>query len=273
MTKKHHYLPRHYLRGFALPEEPERIWVLDKDDDRSYVTSVENAAAENYYYALPDDDGGQDTDSVEIFLANKIEGPAIEAIEKIREQAQFDKQDKMALVPYLALMHSRVPRYRERVQNALPEVMAKQRERWREFLEEAKKDGRISSDEAATFMALIRQAHNGIETDIPQEFMVPKLYDTVALAIWNMHWVFLVRNRAPYFITSDNPFVFTEGKGLKPPDGQIIFPISKHVVLWALWEARRDRFYQDANEALVAEVDGYILGNATRFVYSSTQPN
>jgi hypothetical protein len=80
-----------------------------------------------------------------------------------------------------------------------------------------------------------------------------------------MNWTFLIRETPPYFLTSDNPFIFTERRGLGDEKAEIIFPVSKNVMLWATWKIR-DQFLPLAENA-IQDVNGFIAGNATRFVF------
>lgn len=48
MVKNQHYVPRFYLRQFE--NEKAQCWAFHKDTGKTFVTSVENIACENYFY-------------------------------------------------------------------------------------------------------------------------------------------------------------------------------------------------------------------------------
>jgi hypothetical protein len=80
----------------------------------------------------------------------------------------------------------------------------------------------------------------------------------------NMGWSFLVRQTPPYFLTSDNPFIFTERRGLGNEKAEIIFPVSRSVMLWATWKAKNKFIPLTEN---ITQVNRFIARNSTRFVF------
>ncbi|MDY6228037.1 MAG: DUF4238 domain-containing protein [Clostridium sp.] len=69
-TKKEHYVPRFYLRRFALTEasnsandKKSKFIVYDKENKKSYLSSVYDCACENYFYDL---DNPKDKDNKKI---------------------------------------------------------------------------------------------------------------------------------------------------------------------------------------------------------------
>lgn len=46
-SKKHHFVPQAQLRNFAADTERRFLFVLDKQTDRSFRTSILNAGSEN----------------------------------------------------------------------------------------------------------------------------------------------------------------------------------------------------------------------------------
>ena len=105
-----------------------------------------------------------------------------------------------------------------------------------------------------------------MESNPPKQLLLPYV-GNVKDHLAKMNWSFLCRETPPFFLTSDNPFVFTERHGLKSPDGQVIFPVSSKILLWLTWQASSEVQYEAASENGVNELNRHIAGNATRFLF------
>ncbi|MCI0578864.1 MAG: DUF4238 domain-containing protein [Chloroflexi bacterium] len=255
---RHHYIPQHYLRGFATPENEDQIWVFDRAGKKFYRTNVRNVAQENYYYY---------SNTIESLLANEVEGPAISVINKVRNVEPLTYKEKILMCKYIMYMYTRVPRYRERVKAILPKVVEEQLDEWKKELEQAQSQGHIPEENTDQILNFIQTVHQQIVANPPKDYLLPRRVGVISFALQHMTWTFLTRSKSPYFLTSDNPFVYTERKGIRPPDGEIIFPISKNVLLWARWQGSNDLTYMPAKDSLTMEINGYIGGNATRLVF------
>ena len=121
----YHYIPRHYLRGFFAPGS-ELVWVYQKGKPRPFQTGLVNVAQEIGYYSA----------EIEQYLANEIEGPAQSVIDKIRQRQLPDRNERIALVRYMAAMLNRVPESKERLQSYAPQVASDVRTRLFQQLDE-----------------------------------------------------------------------------------------------------------------------------------------
>jgi hypothetical protein len=264
MSKSNHYIPQYYLKGFSIAEDPSKVWVYKRGTKRAFCASTSNIAHENYFYALTDASGVTDTDSIEQFLANKVEGPANQVIDKLKMIQPIRLNEKQQLARYITYMYSRVPRYRERIKDNLPRVISERLsklQKWSELV----KDGKVASDPATD--DIIRRIERVLKSSpdkLEQFISLPQFYGTIYNVLMNMGWSFLVRQEPPYFLTSDNPFIFTERRGLGNEKAEIIFPIAKNVMLWATWKDRNKFIPLNEN---INEVNKIIANNATRFVF------
>lgn len=84
--KKHHYLPKHYLKGFAEAPIFDKIWVYEKGKQKTFCTNLLNAGMENHYYTDITPEGVKDTNTCENWLAEEIESPAVPVIDKIQKK-------------------------------------------------------------------------------------------------------------------------------------------------------------------------------------------
>jgi hypothetical protein len=267
MSKSHHYVPQYYLKGFSTSNDSSKIWAFERHTKKRFCTSVANIAHENYFYAFRNENGVNDTDSVEQFLANRIEGPANLVINKLRRHETINREEKQQLALYVTLMYSRVPRYRERVKDNLPQVMSEQLSLLKAQLQSAKKQQLISEPFAESIFQAVENEFEFAKREPPTPFLLPKFYQVIFEVLINMQWTFLVRQESPYFLTSDNPFVFTERRGLGDEKAEIIFPVSKDVMLWATWKTGTDCHFHPIEENVVQFANEFIAGNATRFVF------
>ena len=81
--KRHHFIPRMYLKGFC--DQQGMIWTYHKNDlGKVHKQKPENTAVVKNFYAIHHSDGYIDTNTYEDALADIVETPAIEALEKIR---------------------------------------------------------------------------------------------------------------------------------------------------------------------------------------------
>jgi len=83
--KKHHFVPKSYLKGFVIEGQKSLIWEYDKKYVRisKNPKSIRKICCRDYYYEQTNDDG-QKTQILEDGLG-KIESKAIEIINNIYE--------------------------------------------------------------------------------------------------------------------------------------------------------------------------------------------
>jgi len=262
-SKKHHYIPQYYLKGFSTSGDSSKVWAFDRRSKKAFCASTLNIGHENYFYASKDIHGEIDTDSVETFLANSVEGPANPIIDKVRNIQPINKQEKSVLAKYMAYMLSRVPRYRERIKEKIPQ-----------FLEELKarteieiKKSNISQDSQNRILQTIERELSAALPNLPDGLKHPILHEDIFEILNDMNWLLLSRENSPYFLTCDNPFLFTERRGLLDSEAEIIFPISKSVALLATRNHNKDIDYMPVEESFVQQVNKYVALNATRYVY------
>lgn len=108
LSKKHHYLPRHYLKGFT--NNKNGFYIYDKQEDKIFYTSPDAAFFENHLntVSLP---GGDSSDFLEE-LYKDIENECWNSLDRIREsnnKIPINLLDKMNLFLFLLFLHWRLP--------------------------------------------------------------------------------------------------------------------------------------------------------------------
>lgn len=107
-SKKHHYLPRHYLRGFTNSENG--FFVYDKHSKKIFLTSPDSAFFENDLNTTELLDGTQSD-----FLENQyaeIENKTYGSLDNIRSSKYsepINHFDKLNLFSFLLFLHWRLP--------------------------------------------------------------------------------------------------------------------------------------------------------------------
>jgi len=107
-SKKHHYLPRHYLKGFTNSEGG--FFVYDKHTGKIFPTSPDSAFFENNLNTTESPDGNQ-SDSLE-GLYTRIENQCWDSLDRIRGSdysTPIEYWDKMNLFFFLLFLHWRLP--------------------------------------------------------------------------------------------------------------------------------------------------------------------
>lgn len=123
-SKKHHYVPQFYLKGFT--DDSGMFFIYDKELDKIWRTNPLNSFAENHRNTggIPTDDGEQPSDMAEQFLAS-IDGDAAKVIDLFRKynpDYHIDQSSLLHLQIFIATLFWRSPvndEFRERLMHSL----------------------------------------------------------------------------------------------------------------------------------------------------------
>jgi len=253
------------LQGFASVDGKKRpiLWAFEKPRGNVFSTQPANLAVENGFY--PDD--------VETYLADVIENPSNRILEHIRDLHRFEEADKVEFSRYITAMIRRVPRHRERLYNeVLPDALGKTFESWRELIQSEHSAGHLSGDTLALRMRELDELERRWKLEPPDELKPentpPNVSPEVVELLSSMHWTFVTSEGPSFFLTSDNPVFFTEGRGMGKPDSELSFPLSTHVALWIKRiPVASDCAFCRAKQFLVREMNKRTIVCATRFLY------
>jgi hypothetical protein len=96
---------------------------------------------------------------------------------------------------------------------------------------------------------------------------VPSASDSAAVyALSLMTWRFVVCKDKEFFLTSDDPVFILSG--IKNPESEVSFPISKSIALWATWRQDLEEGFFEATRQVVKEINRRTISNALNFVYT-----
>jgi hypothetical protein len=111
-SRRQHYLPQHYLRGFTSGLGDDCIWQYEKQAAKGPIcVQVKDVGVQGYFYSYVKTDGTRDVDSFEKSLSLEVEGPAHEVLNRIRRREMIRISEKEILAVYIDYMHRRVPRH------------------------------------------------------------------------------------------------------------------------------------------------------------------
>lgn len=219
----HHYLPQHYLRGFA---RGKSIWAHDLQEHRSFRTQIKAVANETALY----------TEDLEAHLANSVEGPAQSSIDKLRSLEELSSKEREVVARYVIALWKRVPTARKRVAAMVPGVADTIKTEIQQALAKAAEEdpdlanlARSRRDEVESIISRYKQHppdhfwHHSVGTEA-----TPRMI----LALLEMSWTVLV-SQSERFITSDNPVFFFASEGIGSPHSELSVPLSSGVALWA----------------------------------------
>lgn len=105
---KHHYLPRHYLKGFINGEGA--FYVYDKTKDKIFRTYPNTSFFENHLNTIPLPAGGSSAFLEDIYTSvENMSWPALDRIRSSTRETNIELLDKMNLFYFLSFMYWRLP--------------------------------------------------------------------------------------------------------------------------------------------------------------------
>lgn len=273
--RRHHYVPRVYLKQFC--DEMGRIHVYRKDDPKRQIhLAPDNTAFHDHYYSQPLPDGGRDQDSLEE-LFSTIESKWPNVVRKLAAREALE-DDIASLFTFIALQRARVPAARD-VMESLDAATV---------LMTAK-----ALDAAGHFPPKPRGLENiwdHIQIAIDPQRSLESLVASVEAATTVLHMLgfAVVYNRTELpFLTSDNPVIWFDPT--LPPDqlrpygirrgGPVMFhfPVTPHIMIYGE-STFRDRFLhtglltQELKDAsVIHEINRTICRFAYQAVFANTR--
>ena len=297
-----HYIPQEYLRHFANPVDPDKIWMYDKSSGEIKLLPIKVVAQESSFYT-PEDERA---------LNETIEGPAQFAIDELRLGKEIDDKSRTAVSKYIVQMIFRVPAMRIRLNKDAHQLlpsMVRVAKQHAESVARARGIISIRSDYAANSMASpppVRHSGEGRNPESPisentaalheigisseevfdqsgkwenqhkegppslkddavrKQFAPQLLVDTVN----SMTWRVISAPRSESFLTGDNPVFTLKETRLGRPHGEFSIPLSSRVALHGSWNGEGKGLYPvDGSTSLVREINRRSVANAERFVF------
>jgi hypothetical protein len=256
----HHYLPQYYLKGFTETDD-NILWAYEKGSGNNFSTQIINLAKINKLYS----------EETEQYLANEIEGPANEVLDKIRNRHLISKADKEYFAKYMAVMWKRVPRAKEDFNKMAPgildEIGSELKDSLKSIGERRPEKIKLIEERQKEINEILEKYVSAPPEDIWWYSIRPERTPIIVEIMKKMTWSFWECDQTFTFLTCDNPLFYFTGMGVGKKDSEISFPISNHVVLWATWKTNFPNDFIKASSQIVKEMNRRTVHNASRFVY------
>ena len=285
-AKRQHHVSQCYLKGFAASRDKPKLFVADWHEKRYFTTAPANVAAQKDFHTVEVE--GQTSDAVEKSFSDfeTVLDPALRRIAAARSIA--DKKDRALLLELVAILAVKNPRSRKtygdlhsQLAKMIMDIATSTPERWAAQVRRAKKDGSILPDADVDYDRMrdfVERGEFKIETPVMEHLRVElptieKLRPLVSARKWIL---FRAPPGSTGFITSDHPVCLMWSdpaeRGKLPPPGfgltktQVLFPVTRELAMLGAFEAQDQEL--DADDLLVAQINGSIFLHATRQVYA-----
>lgn len=295
---RHHYLSRFYLEGFANNEG--RVLMYKKEDPSNpSCAQPSNIAFENGLYHLEDNDQSNDINVVEDFLADGIEGPAVNAFKKLRNKQFPTNEEREKLSQFFGALMVRTPGYINHLKEQytkefqlILEISARDKDQFHQSLKSTGIDYDENEIEAERQSILAGNIQAVINKDYLLTAML-HLGSVLATHINNMRWALIETNDDYPFITSDNiinlfhPELSTTNFlkiGLGTSNAMLFIPVSKKSSLLMInntqfindqvFSIDVDRYDSSGNKVnikeLIKALNKTVFIKAYKFIFSSS---
>ncbi|MFC1916250.1 DUF4238 domain-containing protein [Chloroflexota bacterium] len=188
-VKLEHYVPKLYLRNFAITDKKDHIYCFDKYTGKSFVTNIKNIASEVYFY---------ETDKVD----NKIEyifGRFESHLKPIYDKLIFEQDincltfdEKKWIATFVALQALRTKQYQEMVR------------KWYEKIAGYAKGVRVSYDLEQYLQSELLKSKT--EEDLKALHVGHfDMIENTAISLIRMIWTLVINDTDMSYWTSDHP--------------------------------------------------------------------
>jgi hypothetical protein len=225
--KRHHYVPKAYLRSFC--DDTGKLLVYRKDEpSRAIALSAENAALQKYYYSQPTPEGGTDHNTLEDFFS-KIEEKWPVIVDRLHRRQ--DVNDSLEdIFQFMALQRVRVPACRDIAERMLSEATKAEVR----VLDAAGPPKPAGFEDILDHIEVAIDPHQSIHAMAHMVRGVGQVFDQMGFAA-------LHNTTGMPFLTSDNPVVWFDPSvpdtELQPyvlkPGGPVmlLFPVSPSLII------------------------------------------
>lgn len=145
--KKQHYVPQFLLRNFSKGRKSKaKVWVLDKQNGRTYQSSVRNVGHENFFYEYHGEAGDLELEG----LMQRIDSIGAGIISEITENERLpdSSEDYVWLTYFVATQMMRTPMTRNDAENYRQLIIKKWGENVRAHPDDPKTIGEYGPEDA-----------------------------------------------------------------------------------------------------------------------------
>ncbi len=227
--KRHHYIPKSYLKFFC--NEEGKVLIYRKDEpEKPFAQSPDKFGFHKYYYSQPTPDGDKDHNSLENLFSDEVEGkwPTIAECLLKRQDVNDSLED---IFKFIALQYVRVPAVRDACEaRRAADVMATAR-----VLEKAGKLPPMPKGVELDQVEVSIDPHQSILAMVETLKRVGQVFDKIGIGA--------LHNQTDLpFLTSDNPVIWFDPSVPESemcpynlhPDSEIVllFPVSPNLIIY-----------------------------------------
>ena len=260
----HHYVPQRLLRKFEVADEPGFIWQYDKQQAGLAKRIPIKVVAQASEFYEPE---------MEARLANEVELPGGDAIDRVIRGDSLDSRGRLALALYLGTMLKRVPTHRRRMTTMVPGLVIRLMADIRNSVRETLSEPEVISTGLHNLNE-IESKYNIEALDVLRDqIRNPWPNDVYVQALSQMTWSILTTEGSQLFIISDNPIFFTEGLGLGNPGSEFLMPLSPNHVIHGVNQGRKTNLLnrEEIPPRIVREINKRTAWGSHRFAYGHVE--
>lgn len=282
--KKHHEIPRFYLKEFATPKD-EILWVYDMKEGTVRASRVGDTAFQKHLYSVTLEDGSRLTEIED--LLSKIESDAAPVLRRFMAGEKIRGQDRAKLASFFSIMFVRTDAFRQQFAEAMVKMnqvtmnfTGRHDRAFKSFIEGyVAKNGPLSSTEQEKFREAMLSDQSKLAVTVDKDWTLLSLgaHDKIVEVIYDMEWSLIFAHDAQCFITSDNPVVrevFSRnrhpfyGGGFTDPNIEVSFPLSPKLCWLGHWNKEMPKIGPISKQA-TKETNSLRAMYARRFLYSN----
>lgn len=269
-SKKHHYLPRYYLKGFA--SNNNGFFVYDKQEDRIFFTSPDATFFENDLNTIDLPETGP-SDFMEDMYADieSITWPSFDRIRNSKPDKGIEALDKMHLFFFLLFLHWRLPSNSKYVEELSKEILPDGEGRLDFFnLYMGEKESRRPASEDMKKVMRESEAFK----------KVTRLFAPFAPFHKNKEWnkriedwkFFYTEDEQSWYIVGDRPIITDQLNDHDPLEclSRFVFPLSGRILLVnhdkALKQNLSREFVIDYSMAVIAQAERFVACHNEEFL-------
>jgi Protein of unknown function (DUF4238) len=270
--QRQHWIPQFYQRRF-ISDGSGLIWVYGLDCEPRKETIRKTGMAIDFYAFTKNE--VKDNQTIENAL-QKLDHMGARIIRKIYRGERLTDEERYNLSVFISVMWRRTAKHKEEAERRaaamMPDFFEQHDDKWLiSQLEKrnVKPGGRlVAFEEQLAKLATIKSEYMERVPDFlfARNVVRTSVFERV---LYLMDWGIFRASDSREFITSDNPVVFSKGRGLKHDDAVIFFPLSRKLCLQAMWKSNyRGACVQPSNSE-IGLINRYIAQNAGQEVYAS----
>jgi len=282
--KRHHFVPRFYLKGFC---RDELLSVYDRKMHEFKSQKCEATAVIGQFYTFEDAEGRKRYDIEKMF--SEIESKAVNIIEKLSRKQEIDEQERIDFAMFVAAMAFRTPDQIQSTQSSHSDFILwitkclfrnieHAKHTIRSYPGNAGKSEEEIQKQAEEISDLIKNDDIQVTTD-HQWAMATSLnmMKVIPAVLLDRNWIILHSdNPKRSFITSDSPVVLTTlmprpnsfgGIGYANADALVMFPLTQNSAILMLDHGGKV-IHLESNEDRMREFNRYIADRCQRFLYA-----